>query len=320
MADEKVSVIVPVYNVEKYLRRCLDSIINQTYRNLEIILVDDGSPDNSGIICDEYAAKDDRITVIHQENSGVSSARNTALCRATGEYIVFVDSDDSILPDYVKNLMSVGADDYVVSSCCVQNEYNEWGVWENFPQRTTLDQIKRVPETIRKIPTGMVWAHRYKRSIIANYSLSFRSDITRGEDTLFNCNYLHFCDTIAVVNFPDYRYYYNGTSATSKLNTKLFCWSMESVLAIGQIIGTNNQAFHERVWTNAMTVCDNYLQTARNGSASLKFKLFRGVFNVCRNSYVRKSLHAAYIMGNKKTTFLVKYYLYPFYLLLWSFR
>ena len=91
MAEEKVSVIVPVYNVEKYLHKCLDSIINQTYRNLEIILVDDGSPDNCGAICDEYAQKDSRIKVIHQKNGGLSAARNTGLDCAVGEYISFVD-------------------------------------------------------------------------------------------------------------------------------------------------------------------------------------------------------------------------------------
>ena len=104
MADEKVSVIVPVYNVEKYLRRCLDSIVNQTYRDLEIILVDDGSPDNSGAICDEYAGKDDRIQVIHQNNRGLSAARNTGLDVATGAYISFVDSDDWLQDAFVEKL------------------------------------------------------------------------------------------------------------------------------------------------------------------------------------------------------------------------
>lgn len=104
MAEEKVSVIVPVYNVEKYLRRCLDSIINQTYQNLEIILVDDGSPDNCGAICDEYAAKDHRIQVIHRENGGLSAARNSGLDAATGDYVAFVDSDDWLTGDFVEKL------------------------------------------------------------------------------------------------------------------------------------------------------------------------------------------------------------------------
>ena len=98
---QTISVIVPVYNVEQYLRQCLDSIINQTYRNLEIILVDDGSTDSSGIICDEYAQIDDRIKVIHKENGGLSSARNAGLdvCTSGGDFIAFVDSDDWLEPD-----------------------------------------------------------------------------------------------------------------------------------------------------------------------------------------------------------------------------
>ena len=101
-----ISVIVPVYNVEKYLRQCLDSIINQTYRNLEIILVDDGSTDSSGIICDEYAQIDARIKVIHKENGGLSSARNAGLdvCTSGGDFIAFVDSDDWLEPDMYERL------------------------------------------------------------------------------------------------------------------------------------------------------------------------------------------------------------------------
>ena len=94
-----ISVIVPIYNTEKYLAKCLDSLINQTFQSLEIILIDDGSIDNSGKICDEYALNDDRIKVIHKENGGVSSARNAGLDLATGSYIAFVDPDDYIDPD-----------------------------------------------------------------------------------------------------------------------------------------------------------------------------------------------------------------------------
>jgi glycosyltransferase involved in cell wall biosynthesis len=104
-----ISVIIPVYDVEKYLSRCIDSVINQTYRNLEIILVDDGSPDNSPAICDKYAVKDCRIRVIHQKNGGLSAARNAGIARSTGEYVGFIDSDDWIALDtyeYCMNLMN----------------------------------------------------------------------------------------------------------------------------------------------------------------------------------------------------------------------
>ena len=94
LENEKVSIIIPVYKVEAYIRECLDSVIRQTYKNLEIILVDDGSPDQCGQICDEYAQEDSRIQVIHKENAGVSAARNTGIDAATGTYMIFADSDD----------------------------------------------------------------------------------------------------------------------------------------------------------------------------------------------------------------------------------
>lgn len=94
MGKSKLSIIVPVYNVEKYLKQCIESILNQTYKNLEIILVDDGSKDSSGKIVDDYAIKDRRVIPVHKENGGISSARNTGLAYVTGEYLTFVDSDD----------------------------------------------------------------------------------------------------------------------------------------------------------------------------------------------------------------------------------
>ena len=104
MLQPLISVIVPCYNVEEYLPKCIESILNQTYRNLEILLVDDGSPDNCGRICDEYAAKDSRIRIIHKKNGGLSDARNAALDVMTGEYVTFIDSDDYVSDDYVEYL------------------------------------------------------------------------------------------------------------------------------------------------------------------------------------------------------------------------
>ena len=121
----KISVIIPVYKVEQYLPECLDSIINQTYKNLEIICIDDGSPDNSGKILDEYASKDNRIRVIHKENGGISSARNAGLDIATGDWISFVDSDDWLdINTYEKLLSSAdeaNTDIVMFGNCSVNN-------------------------------------------------------------------------------------------------------------------------------------------------------------------------------------------------------
>ena len=107
MIDDLISVIIPVYNVEKYLKECLDSVINQTHKNIEIILIDDGSTDNSGKICDEYRKKDDRIIVIHKSNEGLSSARNDGLIHAKGKYIQFIDSDDYVNRDMLEITYSI---------------------------------------------------------------------------------------------------------------------------------------------------------------------------------------------------------------------
>ena len=121
-----LSVIVPIYKVEEYLQKCVDSIINQTYTNLEIILVDDGSPDNCGKICDEYAAKDERIVVIHKANGGLSDARNAGIEIAKGEYLGFVDSDDYIAPDMyevlMEDMLKTGVD---MAICAVRRVYKE---------------------------------------------------------------------------------------------------------------------------------------------------------------------------------------------------
>ena len=106
-----ISVIIPVYNVENYLRECIESVLNQTFRDFEVILVDDGSTDSSGDICDEYVEKDERVTVIHQKNGGLSVARNTGLSEANGKYVYFLDSDDYISENALATLLNIAEND-----------------------------------------------------------------------------------------------------------------------------------------------------------------------------------------------------------------
>ena len=132
----KISVILPVYNVEKYLRKCLDSVINQTYKNLEIILVNDGSTDNSGKICEEYALNDKRIKVIHKENGGISSARNAAIDIAKGQYITFIDSDDDVELDYIGYLYDILKKFNCKMSVCTHNIVKNTKIKKSFNLKT----------------------------------------------------------------------------------------------------------------------------------------------------------------------------------------
>ena len=170
---EKISIIVPVYNVEKYLKRCIDSILEQTYKNLEIILVDDGSTDSSPKICDKYAEKDNRIKVVHKENGGVSDARNVGLENSSGDLIGFVDPDDYIKKGMFEYLYSgmkkYGAD---VSVCGVTDEYGEESL-KGIPSSTfyvqeaeVLDKNKAVEGVLEdKKIVSHLWDKLYKREL-----------------------------------------------------------------------------------------------------------------------------------------------------------
>ncbi len=183
-----ISVIVPVYKAEIYLNACIDSILAQTYKNLEIILVDDGSPDDSGKICDDYAEKDSRIKVIHKENGGVSSARNAGLDAAVGAYIAFIDSDDTIHPKMIeelyKKLVEAGADisssSYVrcySPSDRVPDEFKNEKIYE-FSCEEAVCAL-----TLRKKFGVQIWAKLYRAEILE--SVRFDGSISVAEDMLF---------------------------------------------------------------------------------------------------------------------------------------
>ena len=193
--------------------------MNQTFSDFELILIDDGSPDNSGAICDQYAAKDNRVRVIHKENGGVSSARNAGLNAAQGTYIAFVDSDDEVAPNYIELLNSKRADSVV---CGITNidPNNRVHHQLRFVERDfsviDLDCVRRLRDNRAVF---CVYSKRYKRAIIESEGLRFNETISLGEDTLFYIQYLLCCNNLSYVSGTPYFYHKYEHETLSMLET-----------------------------------------------------------------------------------------------------
>lgn len=223
MNKDLISVVVPVYKVENYVQKCINSILNQSYTNLELILVDDGSPDKSGIICDENAKLDERIKVIHKENGGLSDARNIGIEAAVGKYITFVDSDDFISPFMIEKLYTNLIEYTADISCC------DMGIIKNCDDNINLscdnvdllefNKIEAIKETLyqRKIDNSAC-AKLYKKELFENIrypkSMYF-------EDLATTYKIFLSAQKIVAVNQPLYYYYQRETSILHQKNEKL---------------------------------------------------------------------------------------------------
>ena len=202
-----ISVIVPVYKVEKYLDRCVQSIVDQTYSNLEIILVDDGSPDNCPAMCDIWAEKDDRIQVIHKENGGLSDARNAGMAVVTGTYISFIDSDDYIAPEMLERLVKAMEDDHSdIAACAVEMVRENGDPWKLLTVKTNcvLNQIEAqkalLDESLLKEP---VWYKLYKNDLIQEIPFE------RGkyhEDVFWSYQAIGKAQCISLIDYVGYYY------------------------------------------------------------------------------------------------------------------
>lgn len=235
MNSPKVSVIVPVYNVEQYLSCCVDSLLNQTLRELEIILVDDGSPDNCPALCDEYAKKDQRVKVIHKKNAGLGYARNSGIEIATGEYITFVDSDDYVELNTYQKLYAIATDTNVDVVFFSYQHFNDQG--KKWTEPTIHQKIRHYKgEEIRGIMLDIisnppkakndsdfhvsVWSKLYRYEIIKSNGLKFKSERELiSEDRLFNLDYL--LHSSGVITIPDtlYQHRMNVSSLSRTVRT-----------------------------------------------------------------------------------------------------
>lgn len=234
----KVSVIVPVYNAEKYLHECVNSICAQTLQDIEIILVDDGSTDRSPCICDGYAAADARIQVIHKTNGRAASARNAGIRAATGEYIAFVDSDDWISPEMYEKMLATGADvclcDYVRFSAEKEYPFSQPNIREGF---YTKEQISTevyphlVMDGVEFPITISNCALLIKRRIVDQNRLAYREDIHVSEDAPFGSEVLYCANSFAYLKGMQF-YHYRMTSGSVSKTYKPWWW--ESSLKINE--------------------------------------------------------------------------------------
>jgi glycosyltransferase involved in cell wall biosynthesis len=227
-----LSVIIPIYNVENYLHKCIDSILNQTFTNLEIILVNDGSTDSSPQICDDYAKKDSRIKVIHQENAGVSVARNNGIEVATGEYITFVDSDDWLEPKMYENMCAISYSELEcdVLMCDFTNiksnskEQISANIRKGFYTKQQI--IKElyptllVTEEFGRLPIISVWSCLFSRKILMNNNIKFDSNLKYSEDYLFMADVMiHANSFYYLKNNYFYNYLQYDESRSKKFQT-----------------------------------------------------------------------------------------------------
>lgn len=244
-----ISIIVPIYNSEKTIGRCVESIINQTYKNLEIILVDDESKDASRKICDEFAKKDSRITVIGKSNGGVSSARNRGLYHATGEYVMFVDSDDYISLNMCEVLYSKAVEyesDLVVTGIHVIGQRRDFVLqYEKELFKSASELENKFLELYKKAFFTSPVNKLYKKCLINNF---FRENIHLGEDLIFNLQYMEKCHNIITIRESLYHYYnYNESSLSKK---KMINWEY--------MIECKNQEIFQFIHNNFL----NYQQAA----------------------------------------------------------
>lgn len=222
--QKKVSIIIPVYNRENTIERCLDSILTQTYKNLEVIIINDGSTDRSGEIINAYALKDSRILAITKENSGVSDSRNFGLKSAHGDYIQFADSDDW-LPERATELLVEALEknrsDMVIADYCRVRgrQLYQSGAIENAGTLTRAEFAQVMMEKASDFYYGVVWNKLYRRKIIKKYKLQFSEELQWCEDFLFNLEYLKYTAKVEVIKEPVYYYVKTKGSLVSTQTT-----------------------------------------------------------------------------------------------------
>jgi glycosyltransferase involved in cell wall biosynthesis len=268
MTQPKVSIIVPIYNVENYLDRCMQSLINQTLRDIEIIMVDDESPDNCPVMCDVYAQQDNRIKVIHKKNGGLGFARNSGLEIASGKYVAFVDSDDYVDNEMFYKLYSEAIDRKSdIAYCSISNvkfngaikETNEFKKYlffdkENEISNFLFNMIGAPPHIAHdRVYRMSVWHGIYSMDLIKNHNIRFQSERTMiSEDLIFHICIIPHCNKISCLPFSGYYYCENGQSLSkSYRNDRL----AKYIILHREMTRLLEKLYNKEQWINSVDRC-----------------------------------------------------------------
>lgn len=219
MKNPKISVIVPIYNSEQYLCRCVDSILGQSFFDFECLLVNDGSKDGSWDLCKKYEEKDSRIKVLDKVNGGVSSARNMGIDNAVGEWVAFVDSDDSIESDYFEALYSNSESCQLVCSYATVEYPDRTERTEQFEGSFKSDIIEKMFVAFGLRTNSAPWGKLFNRFIIKEKQIHFDNKMNIGEDTLFLLDYIKHIQRVNIINNHSYHYYINEASLVRRVNS-----------------------------------------------------------------------------------------------------
>ena len=284
-----ISIIVPVYKAEKYIQRCIDSLLSQTFTDFEILLIDDGSPDSSGKICDEYASKDNRIKSFHKKNGGVSSARNYGLGKSSGEWIMFVDADDWLQEETlqlcIKNICDA---DFIRFGMNVVYSQSYAVVDKSLNENWTYDEyLKKV---VSRETTLGVWGGLYKRILFETGKIRFNHSYSLGEDWLVLFFLLKQTNKIKILDKPLYNYnMMNVESAvhTIDIDKALQLLEVTSIICVDSYLINKN--LHEEISRCKCDVC----KTCLSGLLLKKVKI--EVCKIMLLSMVHKQLYPTYL-------------------------
>ena len=340
----KVSIIVPVYNLENFISKCVDSLLSQTFKDLEIILVDDGSTDSSSQICDNYAKKDSRVKVIHQENKGLSGARNSGIEFSRGKWFIIVDGDDWLEPTAVENLYinaEKNKSDIFIASFFVNNERNQkkdsfFNVAEfHYSNKEDIFKLQENCISCNSISNknaasnmGVTWARIYLKEFIVKNNLKFIVGLKRTQDAIFNLYALEFAKKVDFLDVPVQHYRIWSSSASRKYSKDFHITAAEIISNIRKFMSdTKKQKKFEKAYNSKVVKLlleivklEIAPKNNKNSFKKKRFLLKSLAESDIYNNSIKKVDYATLTSGQKFGCLLLKYHMYYLLIILYAMK